>query len=310
MSVRSATVAILVAIVWGLCFVLIKASLPNPTPLLLAGLRAVIGSSVLGGWLVLRARRRAGKAHLAPGPGWSDSLPQFSLLVALALANATLALGSMYLAAGRAEVGVASILSGGQPLVLAFAGWALFGERLSARTVAGLGLAMAGVILVAMASSGTTTVEGIALALLATVAPAVGTILMRRLGPGADLPMITCTQFLLGGALLLAVSAATERWTALAWSPAAVISLLVLGVLGTGVAYVAWFWLLGRMSLVSLSAALFLVPVVGVVASIATGDRPAPLELAGMIALLVGMVAVSWGSAAATRQAISEPERT
>jgi drug/metabolite transporter (DMT)-like permease len=61
MSVRSAVVAILVAIVWGLCFVLIKASLPNPAPLLLAGLRAVIGSAVLGGWLVLRTRRRAGE---------------------------------------------------------------------------------------------------------------------------------------------------------------------------------------------------------------------------------------------------------
>jgi drug/metabolite transporter (DMT)-like permease len=202
----------------------------------------------------------------------------------------------MYLAAGRTEAGVASILSGGQPLVLGVAGWAIFGERLSGRTAAGLGLAMGGVILVASASTSTTTPDGIVLALAATVAPAIGTILMRRLGPDADLPLITGAQFLLGGAILFAISAPTEPWSRLAWTPATVASLLVLGVLGTGVAYVAWFWLLGRMSLVGLSAALFLVPVVGVVASVAGGERPGPLELAGMATLLVGIALVSSGS--------------
>jgi drug/metabolite transporter (DMT)-like permease len=207
----------------------------------------------------------------------------------------------MYLAAEHAEAGAASILSGGQPLVLAAAGWFLFGERISSRTAAGLTLAMAGVILVAMASSGTTTPEGIALALVATVAPAIGTILMRRLGSDADLPLITSVQFLLGGAFLIAASVATEPWTALAWPAETVVSLLVLGVLGTGVAYVAWFWLLGRLSLVSLSSALFLVPAVGVVASVATGERPAPLELAGMATLFLGIGAVSLGGFRRTR---------
>ncbi len=155
---------------------------------------------------------------------------------------------------------------------------------------------MGGVILVAAASSGTTTPEVIALALAATVAPAIGTILMRRLGPDADLPLITSAQFLLGGAILFAVSTPTEPWTGLAWTPAAVASLMVLGVLGTGIAYVAWFWLLGKMSLVGLCGALFLVPVVGVVASVASGDRPGPLELAGMATLLIGIAAVTSGS--------------
>jgi drug/metabolite transporter (DMT)-like permease len=65
--------------------------------------------------------------------------------------------------------------------------------------------------------------------------------------------------------------------------------LLVLGVLGTGVAYVAWFWSLGRSSLVRLGSALFLIPVVGVVAGVFTGDRPAPVELAGILTVLIGI---------------------
>ena len=73
----------------------------------------------------------------------------------------------------------------------------------------------------------------------------------------------------------------------LAFANAAVASL------GTGIAYVAWFWLLGRTSFVNLGTALFLVPVVGVVAGIVTGDRPAPVELGGIVAVLVGMAIVS-----------------
>ena len=215
------------------------------------------------------------------------------MLLVLALTNAALAFGAMYLAAGRAEAAVASILAGGQPVVLGAAGWAIFGERASVRTILGLFVAMAGVVLVATASAGATSPDGVALSLLATAAPAAGTVIMRRLGSGIDLLATTSVQFLLGGLMLLGVSALVEPWATVTWSPAVVVGLLSLGVLGTGLAYVAWFWLLNRTSLARLGAALFLIPVVGVVAGILTGDRPALPELLGITALLFGIVLVS-----------------
>ncbi len=288
--------AALVAVIWGLCFVLIQASLPSPAPLLLAGLRALIGGGVLAAWVAFRHWRsgaRPSRAGSARPTSWRSGLPSISVLILLALANAAVALGAMYLAAGRAEAAVASILAGGQPLVLVAAGWAFFGERTSARTIAGLAVAMAGVALVATTSSGTTSPEGIALSLLATAAPAAGTVLMRRIGPSIDLLVTTSVQFLLGGTILVAVSSLIEPWARLSWAPGVLIGLLILGVLGTGIAYVAWFWLLGRTSFANLGTALFLVPVVGVVAGIVTGDRPAPVELAGIAAVLAGIAIVS-----------------
>ena len=300
MSSRSAGLAALVATIWGLCFVLIQASLPSPAPLLLAALRALIGGGILAAWIALRRwwpgtrRREAGLA--VPHP-WRTGLPSIPRLVALALTNAVLAFGAMYLAAGRAEAAVASILAGGQPLILAAAGWALFSERASMRTVTGLVVAMAGVVLVATTRSGATSADGVALSLLATAAPAAGTVLMRRIAPTVDVLLTTSAQFLVGGAILVAMSALLEPWGALSWSPETLTGLLVLGVLGTGLAYVAWFWLLDRVSLVRLGAALFLVPVTGVVAAIVIGDRPAPVELAGIAAVLVGVGIVSVASA-------------
>lgn len=309
MSIRVAGLATGVAVVWGLCFVLIQAGLPSPAPLLLAGLRALIGGAVLALWVML-SRRLLGPRRSPAGPAGSGAqrrgLPSASVVIVLALANAAVALGAMYLAAGRAEAAVASILAGGQPLVLVAAGWALFGERISARSVVGLAIAMAGVVLVATTSSGATSPDGVALALLAAAAPVVGTILMRRVGPRIDLVVTTSAQFLLGGAMLVAASALLEPWGALSWSGATIAGLLVLGVLGTGVAYVLWFWLLGRTSLVRLGAALFLVPAVGVVSGIAVGDRPAAAELVGIVVLLVGIGIVSVGGAV-TRSADTRP---
>ena len=116
---------------------------------------------------------------------------------------------------------------------------------------------------------------------------------MRRLGSGIDLLATTSAQFLLGGLTLIGISVLSEPWAAISWSPAVVLGLLGLGVLGTGVAYVAWFWLLNRISLARLGAALFLIPVVGVVAGILTGDRPDLPVLIGITALLLGIVLVS-----------------
>ncbi|MBI3747724.1 MAG: DMT family transporter [Chloroflexi bacterium] len=299
MSSRSAGLAALIAIAWGLCFVLIQASLPTPAPLLLAALRALIGGGVVLAWVAVSRRRSRTRlaAQRSARPPWLTGLPSFPILVALALTNAALALGAMYLAAGRTEAAVASILAAGQPLVLAAAGWALFGERLSVRAAAGLGVAMVGVILVATTRSGATSPDGVALALLAAAAPAVGTILMRRLGPAVDLVVTTSAQFLLGGVVLLAASALVEPWGAVGWSPEELAGLLVLGVLGTGLAYVAWFWLLDRVPLVRLGAALFLVPVTGVAISIVVGDRPEPAELAGIAAVLIGIGIISFGRA-------------
>jgi O-acetylserine/cysteine efflux transporter len=305
-EVRLAGLATVIAVVWGLCFVLIQASLPNAAPLLLAGNRALIGGAILAAAALLRATRtsRRGEAWLGPAPETASatprrSLPSLGLVVALALSNAGLAFGAMYLAANRAEAAVASVLAGGQPLLLAAAGWLWFGERGSRRSVVGLALGLGGVVLAASAASGATTQEGLALALLAAAAPAAGTLLMRRLAGSVDLLVTTAVQFLLGGMILVALSGLLEPWSEVRW-PAVGPSLLVLGVLGTGLAYLGWFWLLGRLSLVRLGAALFLVPVVGVAVAVALGDRPSPVELAGMTLAMAGVGLVAIDPAART----------
>jgi drug/metabolite transporter (DMT)-like permease len=71
----------------------------------------------------------------------------------------------------------------------------------------------------------------------------------------------------------------------------------VLGVAGTGLAYAAWFRLARVVPLTSLGPVLFVIPVVGLLAGIAVGNRPGPLELTGVAALLVGIILSASGAA-------------
>ena len=309
-EVGLAGLAALIAVVWGLCFVLIQASLPNPAPLLLAGSRALIGGAILAAGALLRAALRSLRAPppQAASAAAPRALPSLGLVVALALSNVALAFGAMYLAADRAEAAVASVLTGGQPLLVAAAGWLWFGERGSRQSVLGLALGLGGVVLASSAAAGATSTSGVALALLAAGAPAAGTLLMRRLAGSVDLLVTTGVQFLLGGIILVAVSGLIEPWSQVRWT-AAIPGLLVLGVLGTGLAYLGWFWLLGRLSLVRLGAALFLVPVVGVAVAVAVGDRPSPVELAGVTLTLagIGLVAIDPGARSRLPEASEGP---
>ena len=287
---RPLALAAVVATVWGLCFVLIKVSAPGPTPLLHAGLRSVTGGAALLAWQWVEARRTA---RSTAGRGTRMRLPRWPTVALLAAANSVIALGAMYLAAGRAEAAVSSILAGGQPLALAVAGWLLFGEQLRRRSLAGLLIAMVGVVLIAVPSAGPTRLDGVMLSLAAAIAPAIGTVAMRRLDPTVDLVATTGVQFALGGAALLLASAVTEPWSSAALTRGLFLDLALQGLVGTGLAYVAWFWLLDRVPLVRLGSVLFLVPVVGIAASILGGERPAAIELAGASIVLIGALLAS-----------------
>lgn len=279
--------AVLVAVIWGLCFLLIQSSLDQTTPFFAAGMRSLLGAITLGAWIAFSKPPPGSVPPLRRLPGLPD-------LAFLALMNSALALGAMYLAAGRATAGIASLLAGGQPLVLAVAGRVIFGDRIGKTAGAGLALGLGGVTLVATTAGGATTGMGVGLALLAAVAPAAGTVWMRRLADGVDVIATTAIQFLMGGAILIMVGEWVEDLTGTQWSVGLVVSLAVLGVVGTGFAYVVWFSLIKYVGMVVLGGALLLVPVVGVVGGYLTGERPTMAASIGALVTLIGMGLVTW----------------
>ncbi|MBU9401149.1 DMT family transporter [Burkholderia multivorans] len=183
--------------------------------------------------------------------------------------------------------GVLATILGVQPiLTLAFVE-----RRWQPMRVAGLALALAGLALVVCRGVGDARLpmSGIACALLALGALTVGSLLQKRVraAPADVLPL----QNAIG--LVLCAMVLPFRPIAFEVSWAFVVPLLWLGIVISVVAQLLFYRLMQRGDLVNVTSLFYLVPIVTTLMdAIWLGNRPAPLALVGMAAIVAGLALV------------------
>jgi probable blue pigment (indigoidine) exporter len=232
---------------WGACFVAIRYGLADAPVLWFAAFRALL----------------AGVALLAVAGGLHRPAPPRSAwpaIAVLALVNVTVAFAAMFTGTQGVSSGVAAVLANAQPLLIVLPAWALYRERPDLRTLIGLAVGFAG--LVVTASPGGVG-GGALLSLAAAAAITAGSLLARRLG---DIDVVTLSgwQFLIGGLGLSGWAAAAEGTPVISWTPRFITALLFLALIGTALTYLIWFTELRRAPLVALSAWTMLTPVFGI----------------------------------------------
>lgn len=259
---------------WGACFVVIEWGLRDAPVLWFAALRALLAGAALLALGVMQHR----PTHRG-APAWG-------LITALGLINVTLAFATMFAGVAGGATGTAAVLANAQPLLILLPAWWLYGERLSARTVAALVVGFAGLVLVAVPGGGG---SGATLSLLSAVAVTAGTLLSRRLG-GIDLVTATGWHLLIGGVALAGLAAAVEGAPVISWTPRFIVSLAFLTLVGTAATTVAWFVEARRSRLDTLTTWTFLTPVVGIaLGAVLLGERPGGWTAVGLLAVLVAM---------------------
>ncbi|MDN7656493.1 DMT family transporter [Burkholderia multivorans] len=183
--------------------------------------------------------------------------------------------------------GVLATILGVQPiLTLAFVE-----RRWQPMRVAGLALALAGLALVVCRGVGDARLpmSGIACALLALGALTVGSLLQKRVraAPADVLPL----QNAIG--LILCAMVLPFRPIAFEVSWAFVVPLLWLGIVISVVAQLLFYRLMQRGDLVNVTSLFYLVPIVTTLMdAMWLGNRPAPLALVGMAAIVAGLALV------------------
>jgi len=183
--------------------------------------------------------------------------------------------------------GVLATILGVQPiLTLAFVE-----RRWQPMRVAGLALALAGLALVVCRGVGDARLpmSGIACALLALGALTVGSLLQKRVraAPADVLPL----QNAIG--LVLCAMVLPFRPIAFDVSWAFVVPLLWLGIVISVVAQLLFYRLMQRGDLVNVTSLFYLVPIVTTLMdAMWLGNRPAPLALVGMAAIVAGLALV------------------
>ncbi len=264
--------------IWGASFLFMRVAAPEFGAVALVELRLAFGAAVL---LPFLWRSRA----LFPRALW----PRLALIGAI---NSALPFLLFAWAAQQAPAGVGAIANAMTVLFAALVGFLFFGERIGARRAVALLVGFAGVVVlasgkVAGVSVGWAVVAGATAAFLYGV----GLHLVRRHLSG--LPPAAVAAATLGTSALLLLPFAVAGWPTGAISAEAWGSAALLGVLCTGIAYVAYYRLVARIGANRTSTVTYLVPLFGVAWAWLLLDEPltVPMAIAGL--LILGSVAFS-----------------
>jgi drug/metabolite transporter (DMT)-like permease len=181
------------------------------------------------------------------------------------------------------------MLNGAVPLFVAIVA-AGIARRWPSRGIAlGLGVGLAGGVLMALPTvgQGRSTALGVLLILAALVSYGFALNVARPVQQrNGALPVIWRAQAV---ALVLTAPLGLPELLRARWSPGPLLSMVALGALGTGVAYVLTVMAAGRVGATKASATAFLIPPVALGLGVAVrGEHVAPLSVLGGVVCLVG----------------------
>lgn len=283
---------LLVVLVWGTDFSVLKWALAAMHPHVANALRFVVSAGVLGVVYGLRCWWD-GRSFLGPiRAHWQAVIPLG--LLGFGAHQAAFVVGLNHTTAGSAALIMAT-----NPLWTALLGWALGTERLGKRGWGGLLVALtgAGLVIAAGASSGAVgggALFGNGMMLVAAIMWGSYTAFAKRLVDRASILATTFFGVLAALPLLLAVGAAyvpTVSWEAVngrAWG-----SLLFSGGLAVGLMFVLWNQAVRRVGSSNTAVYYYLVPVVALVVGVVLLGEPVTiLQVVGGGLIIGGLMLV------------------
>ena len=218
---------------------------------------------------------------------------QWAGVVIFGICQNGLYLGMNFVAMQTVEASLAAIIASAMPLLVALAGWVVFGRRVKPLGLAGLVAGIAGVALIMGARlQGGVDVFGLILCVIGVISLTVATMAVMGATSGGNVLMIVGLQMLVGSAVLAVPALMLESWV-VTWNWSLVIAFvyttLVPGLLATWV----WFRLVGRIGAVKASTFHFLNPFFGVaVAAVILSERIGVLDVVGVAIIAAGILAV------------------
>ncbi|GAA4720242.1 DMT family transporter [Isoptericola chiayiensis] len=188
------------------------------------------------------------------------------------------------------DAGTTSMLINLAPVLIAVLAGLLLGEGFPRRLLTGMAVALAGVVLIAVATSnGRFDAAGVALALVAALLYAGSAVLQKRILPGLD--ALTMTWLGCAAGTLAALPFLPALLDQLAAAPAPVVAGVVyLGVFPTAIAFSTWGYVLARTDAGRTAASAYAIPPLTVLLSwILLDEVPPPVALAGGALALAGV---------------------
>ena len=268
-------IAVMVAVIWGLAFVVSRIALNEFSPELMTTLRFAIAALPC-----LFVRK--------PGVSWP-------LLIAI---SSTLFLGQFlaqaFAIAHGVPVGLSSVIVQSQALFTIGFAALIFGELPTRTQTIGIAIATLGLLMICGTVGYDFSVAAFGIVMICPISFAIGNLLLRqaRGAPMFDLFAWLCLSAAVPLAVLTLISNGPQpTWQALShMSLTGFVCVLCLGGISTSIAYWLWGRLLRDYPAAQVVPFALLVPFVGSGASsIVFGERFGPLRLGGMVTVIAGI---------------------
>ena len=282
MTRKDGLLALLVVVVWGLNFVVIKLGLHNMPPLMLAGLRFMLVAFPA----LLFVARPAIPLRLLLGYGLTISFGQFAFLFC------AIGLGM--------PAGLASLVLQAQAFFTIILGAFVFGERLQGKQLAGISLAVFGVLVLIEGSLNGQHVAllGFMLTLAAGLSWACGNIFNKLIMQHETRPpvlslvvwsaLIPIVPFMAASFILDGPQAMLKSLVEIDLTT--ILSLIYLALVASIIGYGIWGSLLGRYETWRVAPLSLLVPVVGLAsAALLLDETLSVLQLCGAGLIMAGL---------------------
>jgi drug/metabolite transporter (DMT)-like permease len=276
---------VLLCLVWGSTWLVIKIGLRDVPPFTGAALRFLVAGLCMAALVPLLAEREGG------------TRPPFLAVLLQGLFQFALNYALVYVSETVIPSGLVSVLWSVFPLFVALAGhFVLKSELLVGRQWLGMLLAFSGVALLFVTDLARVDARAVPMGLLMLVAPlsvCVSTLVIKHRAAGASSLILNRDSILIGCVVLAILAFCFEREMPVTFTPVAVGSILYLALFGTVLTFGVYLWLLRSVPAYRMSLTAFVTPAVALVAGALFGGEALHLHtLAGTGCVLGGVALV------------------
>ncbi|MCQ2445003.1 MAG: EamA family transporter [Mailhella sp.] len=271
---------ILLYLLWGCNWSVMKACAEFFSPLSCSTLRFVIGAAVLLAASFAMRRRIPERRH------W----PWIAVVGATQVAYCNVA---MQMCIADLGAGLAAVISYCMPLWMAVMAHFFLDERLTLRKAGGILVSIGGIAMLAGVGGGSSFgIEPLLWCISSSVVWAASGIVIKLRLKDCDGMALTTWQMAIGAAMLLGVTAVVPQ-PAPVWTLKSAALMAYNGVLASAVAFFLWMHILSKMEAAKAGAYVLVVPVVGVLSGIVfLGESLSAAGLLGIALVLGGVMAV------------------
>jgi len=282
LDIRALLAGLVFALIWSSAFTSARIIVEAAPPLMALSLRFAI-SGLMGIGIALFL-----------GQSFRLTRGQWLSVLIFGICQNAIYLGLNFVAMQTVEASLAAILASTMPLLVAFANWGVFRQRLPILGVLGLAAGFGGVALImAQRFGGGADPFGVMLCLIGAVALTVATLAMRGASSGrGNLLMVVGLQMIVGSIALLPFAVLTETFNVV-WSNSLLLAFAYTTVMPGLVATLIWFWLVDRIGATPAATFHFLNPFFGVaIAAVLLGEQLGLIDVLGVTIIAIGILAV------------------